>query len=112
MHHWRQTIFVCFLTLIILLNSAYCFFQFQSCLAEAYDSFSHTLSMYHAVTTHKTFTGTFGVAKNLLSFQGRLHRPLAEEEGTEAGDAPTPWHRRLQFTGSINFFLTVWFILG
>ncbi|XP_071521589.1 transmembrane protein 272-like isoform X2 [Panulirus ornatus] len=57
--------------------------------------------------------GTFGVVKNLLSFQGRLHRPLAEEdEGGEGADTPTPWHRRLQFTGSINFFLTVWFILG
>ncbi|XP_071523392.1 LOW QUALITY PROTEIN: transmembrane protein 272-like [Panulirus ornatus] len=63
--------------------------------------------------------GTFGIVKKkkkkkkLLSFQGRLHHPLAEEdEGGEGADTPTPWHRRLQFTGSINFFLTVWFILG
>nr|XP_045585396.1 uncharacterized protein LOC123747324 [Procambarus clarkii] len=60
--------------------------------------------------------GTFGVLKNLLGFQGRLRRPLAEEEGTEEGgessDASTPWHRRLKFAGSINFFLSVWFILG
>nr|XP_053654296.1 transmembrane protein 272-like [Cherax quadricarinatus] len=56
--------------------------------------------------------GTFGVLKNLLGFQGRLRRPLAEEEGGDSSDASTPWHRRLKFTGSINFFLSVWFILG
>ncbi|XP_042207349.1 uncharacterized protein LOC121856094 isoform X2 [Homarus americanus] len=56
--------------------------------------------------------GTFGALKNLLGLQGKLRRPLAEEEGGESSDASTPWHRRIKFTGSINFFLTVWFILG
>ncbi|XP_042882322.1 uncharacterized protein LOC122259542 isoform X1 [Penaeus japonicus] len=56
--------------------------------------------------------GTFGVVKNLLDLQGRLRRPLAEDDGGESHDGPIPWHRRLQFTGAINFFLCIWFILG
>ncbi|XP_050708103.1 uncharacterized protein LOC126993241 isoform X2 [Eriocheir sinensis] len=52
--------------------------------------------------------GVMGVAKNLLGIQGRLHHPLTDEEA----HVPIPWHRRLQFGGAINFFLTVWFVMG
>ncbi|KAK4329387.1 hypothetical protein Pmani_000243 [Petrolisthes manimaculis] len=55
--------------------------------------------------------GTFGVVKVLLSLQGPINRQLRDEENG-SGDNQIPWHRRLQFSGSINFFLAVWFILG
>ena len=56
--------------------------------------------------------GVLGVTKPVLGVQGRLRRPLTDEEGVDVPDAPIPWHRRIEFGGSINFFLTVWFVLG
>ncbi|MPC19623.1 uncharacterized protein LOC123507468 [Portunus trituberculatus] len=56
--------------------------------------------------------GVLGVTKPVLGVQGRLHRPLTDEEGADLQDASVPWHRRLEFSGSINFFLSAWFIMG
>ncbi|XP_066984403.1 transmembrane protein 272-like isoform X1 [Macrobrachium rosenbergii] len=53
--------------------------------------------------------GTFGVIKSLLSLEVRRR---AREDEVDASNASVPWHRRLQFGGSISVFLFVWFIFG